>query len=321
MNLRKVIFTENDCYRKGVKIKPKGVMVHSTGSNNPKLKRYVQPDDGSLGVNTNGNDWNRSGIAKCVHAMIGKLADGTVATYQTLPWDYRGWHCGRSGNDTHISFEILEDDLSDKTYFDKVYREAVELTAYLCREFNLNPMATGVVVCHSEGHDLGIASNHGDVMHWFPKHGKSMDTFRADVWATMYDESEKPKNYYRIRKSWEDSKSQTGAYKRLDYAKKACPKGYSVYDWNGNPVYTNQGEVKIDYAKSYDKLKACGYRVKANGGLNLRTGAGTDKAIVEVMPNGSKVKCYGYHTNHWLLVVSEAGNEGFCHSDYLVVSN
>ncbi|MBR4870107.1 MAG: LysM peptidoglycan-binding domain-containing protein, partial [Oscillospiraceae bacterium] len=26
-----------------------------------------------------------------------------------------------------------------------------------------------------------IASNHGDVMHWFPKHGKSMDTFRAAV--------------------------------------------------------------------------------------------------------------------------------------------
>ena len=28
---------------------------------------------------------------------------------------------------------------------------------------------------------MGIASNHGDVMHWFPKHGKSMDTFRAEV--------------------------------------------------------------------------------------------------------------------------------------------
>jgi cell division septation protein DedD len=38
-----------------------------------------------------------------------------------------------------------------------------------------------VVICHSEGYKRGIASNHGDVMHWFPKHGKSMDTFRADV--------------------------------------------------------------------------------------------------------------------------------------------
>ena len=41
--------------------------------------------------------------------------------------------------------------------------------------------STPTIICHSEGAKLGIASNHGDVMHWFPKHGKSMDTFRADV--------------------------------------------------------------------------------------------------------------------------------------------
>ena len=37
------------------------------------------------------------------------------------------------------------------------------------------------IICHSEGYKLGIASNHGDVMHWFPKRGKSLDTFQADV--------------------------------------------------------------------------------------------------------------------------------------------
>ena len=42
-----------------------------------------------------------------------------------------------------------------------------------------------VCICHSEGYKRGIASNHGDVMHWFPKHGKSMDTFRADVKALL----------------------------------------------------------------------------------------------------------------------------------------
>jgi hypothetical protein len=46
-------------------------------------------------------------------------------------------------------------------------------------------MAKGVVIDHSEGYDLGIASNHGDVAHWFPKYGKSMDTFRADVKALL----------------------------------------------------------------------------------------------------------------------------------------
>ena len=42
-----------------------------------------------------------------------------------------------------------------------------------------------MVICHSEGYKRGIASNHADVMHWFPKHGKSMDTFRSDVKAAM----------------------------------------------------------------------------------------------------------------------------------------
>ncbi len=185
MNLKKCIFTKNRCYTNGQTIVPKGVMVHSTGANNPTLARYVAPDDGLIGVNQYGNDWNNPSVGVCVHAFIGKLADGSIATYQTLPWNYRAWHCASgvkgSANNTHISFEICEDALTDKTYFSKVYREAVELTAMLCVEYNLDPMGDGVVICHSEGCDRGIASNHGDVMHWFPRFGVDMDTFREDV--------------------------------------------------------------------------------------------------------------------------------------------
>lgn len=107
-------------------------MVHSTGANNPYLKRYVGPDDGLLGKSQYNNHWNQDtpdGRQVCVHGFIGKLADGSIATYQTLPWNYRGWHCGSgskgSGNDTHISFEICEDGLTDVSYFNAVYKEAV----------------------------------------------------------------------------------------------------------------------------------------------------------------------------------------------------
>ena len=208
MNLKKLILTKNDCYKAGEKITPKGVMVHSTAANNPWLMRYVGPDDGLLGYNKYGNHWNMSGVGACVHAFIGKLKDGTIATYQTLPWDHRGWHCHHgnkgSGNDTHISFEICEADLNDATYFKAVYQEAVELTAMLCKKYNLDPLADGVVICHSEGYTRGIASNHGDVMHWFPKHGKSMDTFRKDVAAAMNPVSSSNTNtLYRV---------QVGAY-------------------------------------------------------------------------------------------------------------
>ena len=189
MNLRKLYLTKNECYIVGKKHTPKGIMVHSTGANNPWLKRYVGPDDGLLGKNPNNNHWNQfrpGGRQVCVHAFIGKLADGTIATYQTLPWDMVGWHSGSGtkGNaglkQGYIGFEICEDNLTDRNYFNAVYKEAVELCAYLCKLYNIPPEKP-YLICHCEGYKLGIASNHGDVMHWFPKHGKSMDTFRADV--------------------------------------------------------------------------------------------------------------------------------------------
>jgi len=210
MNLHKLILTNNACYKAGRTITPKGIMVHSTGANNPNLKRYVGPDDGLLGKNQYNNHWNQDkpdGRQVCVHAFIGKLADGSIATYQTLPWNHRGWHAGGSANDTHIGFEICEDGLTDATYFNKVYKEAVELCVYLCKQYGLTEKD---IVGHYEGYQKGIASNHGDPKNWFPKHGKSMDTFRADV-KTGLSAAVMPapvipatqKKYYRV---------QVGAY-------------------------------------------------------------------------------------------------------------
>lgn len=184
MRLYKALLTRNDCYLRGRTIRPRGVMVHSTGANNPWLRRYLAPDDGRLGA-PSPRHWNQGGVGACVHAMIGKAADGSVCTYQTMPWNMRGWHCGRSGNDTHIAFEICEDGLTDEGYFRATYQAAVELTAYLCQLYHLDPQADGAVLCHSEGYARGIASNHADVMHWWRKFGATMDDFRRDVAAAL----------------------------------------------------------------------------------------------------------------------------------------
>ena len=77
MNLHKLILINNACYKAGKTITPKGIMVHSTGANNPNLKRYVGPDDGLLGKNQYNNHWNQDkpdGRQVCVHAFVGKLA-------------------------------------------------------------------------------------------------------------------------------------------------------------------------------------------------------------------------------------------------------
>ncbi len=181
MKLKQYYLTENDCFKAGRKITVKGIMIHSTGANNPHLNRYIAPDDGLLGKNLYNNHWNQvkpGGLEVCVHAIIGKLKGGSIGTYQTLPWNHRGWHAGGAANDTHIGIEICEDSLTDAAYFQKVYLEAVELCVLLCKQYGLTEKD---IIGHCEGYKRGIASNHADPSHWFTKHGKSMDSFRMDV--------------------------------------------------------------------------------------------------------------------------------------------
>lgn len=216
MNLHKLLATKNECYIRnhGTAWTPKGIMIHSTAANNPYLKRYVGPDDGLLGQNQYGNTWNQyhpDGKQICCHAFIGKLKNGTIATYQILPWTCKGWNNGGSSNDTHIAIEICEDGLKDKTYFDAVYKEAVELAAYLCKEYAI-PVTS--VIDHNEGNKKGIASAHIDVSHWFPKFGKSMDTFRADVKAEL-TKAEKPATTPTTEKNGPMYHVQVGAFKNL----------------------------------------------------------------------------------------------------------
>lgn len=186
--------TQSTCYRSTRTMTVKGVLWHSTGANNPNLKRYVQPSDDAadraamlamLGVNANGNDWNHIENKAGLNCWIGRLADGTVATVQTMPWYYRPWGCGSgtkgSCNTGWIQFEICEDGLTDGDYFEKVYREGCEITAYLCRLYGIDPHGTvrvnGVdiptVLCHQDSYKLGFGSNHGDVLHWFSRFGRS----------------------------------------------------------------------------------------------------------------------------------------------------
>jgi len=189
-------------------------MVHSTGSNNPNVRRYI-PGNEVTGSNTGNNHWDRPGLEKCVHAFIGRFADGSVGTVQTLPWNFRGWHAGRgelgSANDTHISFEICEDGLTDPQYFAQIYQQAAALTAYLCRRFHLDPLSPGTVLCHAEGHRRGIASDHVDVLHWFPRHGKTMDDFRRDVAEKMGGGEEMTQEAFdRMLEDWLARKGQEG---------------------------------------------------------------------------------------------------------------
>lgn len=188
-NLKIKHMTRNDCYTAGRKITPKGIMVHSTAT--PGVMAAVWF-----------SRWNKSYKAGeinrqvCVHAF---LDDKEI--WQYLPWNHRGWHAGGNANNTHIGFEICEPGgfsyagssmvvynvKKHEAYFRKAWQNAVNLCVFLCKEYGLTEKN---IICHSEGFKKGIASNHADVMHWYPKHGESMDTFRAAVKAELYKKTE-----------------------------------------------------------------------------------------------------------------------------------
>ena len=83
------LMTENDCYKAGRTIVPRGITIHSTAEPGIRAADWFDL-------------WNKpaseqNGREVCVHAF---LDDAGVMQY--LPWDMRGWHAGGSDNNDHI---------------------------------------------------------------------------------------------------------------------------------------------------------------------------------------------------------------------------
>ena len=186
MQIIQSFITNNDNFRANRQIVVRGLMVHSVGTPQPDPEVFVRVF----------NVPRPNGRQVGVHAFVGD--DGRV--FQTLPWTHRAWHCGGSGNDTHIGIELTEPNTirytggarftdnnpqHTKDFVRRTYDVAVRLFAHLCKEFNLNPLADGVILSHAEGHRRGIAGNHGDVEHLWHHVGLTMDQFRLDIKAEM----------------------------------------------------------------------------------------------------------------------------------------
>ena len=171
---------------------PIGLMLHSVGCNQPSAKVFA---DG----------WNKPGREASVHAVL--QADGTV--YQTMPWNFRAWHCGGAANNTHVGVEMTEpgciyypdggskftcsDYTKARAHAKGCYDTAVELFAMLCKKYKLDPLKD--IISHKEGCDKGIASNHGDPEHLWKGLGMdyTMNGFRNDVKRKMEVDMEEVK--------------------------------------------------------------------------------------------------------------------------------
>ena len=188
MEIRQCFLTNNNCYKAATPMTPVGIVLQSTGANNPSLARYVQPDDGVLGGNRYGNHWNNptpDGQEKCVHFFIGKDKNGVTRCYQTLPLNFAAWGVGSGSKGSynydptgHIHIEICEDGLSDHDYFNMAFGTAENLCAELCLRYG---WTVDKIVSHEEAGKRGYGSDHVDPAHWLKKFNWTMDNVRAQV--------------------------------------------------------------------------------------------------------------------------------------------
>lgn len=195
--------TKNPCYQSGRTITVKGLMLHSVGCAQPNPRVFVK-------------NWNSASYDRaCVHGFVGEQeAIITLPCLETAGKAMRAWHCGASGNNTHIGVEMCEpgnikytggasftcaDLTTARSFVRKTTEQAVELFAQLCKFHGLNPMQD--IVSHAEGHALGIASNHADPDHLWRGLGMdyNMDDFRRDV-AERLEELKEDEDMVRYKR-------------------------------------------------------------------------------------------------------------------------
>lgn len=186
LDIIKAFAVKNLCYIAAQRMVPQGIVVHSTGANNPNLKRYVDAAN-EVGANQYGNHWNTptpGGKKVCVHAFIGYDKNKKIRVAEILPLNICCWGVGTgkkgsyNTNPAYIQFEICEDSLSDKNYYKKAFAVAAEYCAELCRAYDIG---VDKIVGHCEAYRLGYGSNHSDPEHWMKKHGETMNDFRIQV--------------------------------------------------------------------------------------------------------------------------------------------
>lgn len=179
-----------------------------------------------------------------------------ACAWQNLPLTLSGWHAADgngNGNRRTIAIECIMSsayDSKDKKSEDN----AAKLAAALLKRYNLS-----IDHLYTHTHWLNVRDGKSGSVDYLNTARNPYKTcplyilphwaaFKKKVQSYMSANSSAPTNptmkqLYRVRKSWNDAKSQIGAFSSLDNAKKACKSGYYVFDAKGNVVYPAKKSV------------------------------------------------------------------------------
>ena len=211
-----------------------GVTIHNTdwiivSSQTTPAEQYTRAT-----VNGNMNDVR-------VHYYV-----DDVCAWQNLPLTLAGWHAADgsgNGNRRTVAIEcIMSKEYNDRDK--KSEDNCAKMAAALLKQFGLgiDSLFTHTYWMNVRDGKTGTV----DELNVMQNRTKMCPAYILPHWLAF---KEKVRQYlegtplfYRVRKTWEDASSQTGAYTVLKNAVNSCAVDYHVYDSNGTLIYTNTGK-------------------------------------------------------------------------------
>jgi len=222
--------------------------------------------------------------------------DGRVGMY--VEEKNRSWCSSSGANDQRaITIECASDTTEPYAFRDIVYQRLIELCVDICKRNGKNKL----IWFGDKDKTLNYSPKNGEMIltvhRWFANKScpgnwmyARMDDLAEKVTKALQGSDsgsggsdsggKETIKWYRVRKNWADSKTQKGAYKILDNAKKCADQnpGYKVFDANGNVVYEPKADEPVEKVPFLVKVSI--------SDLNIRKGPGTDYGRVQFCPVG-----------------------------------
>ena len=229
---------------------------------------------GQCSVETLGNIFASESRKASSNYGIG--VDGRIGLY--VEEKDRSWCSSNAANDNRaITIEVASDTTEPYAVNDKAMASLIQLCADICKRNGIKKLIWSTNkndrVNHLNGCNMTVHRDYANKScpgtYLYERHQYIADEVNKLLGVSVDTPQQKPveeiKKYYRVRKSWEDSKSQIGAYAILENAKANCKEGYKVFDWNGNEVYSNVQEYRTHTVVHGDTLWDISVKYLGNG--------------------------------------------------------
>lgn len=246
---------------------------------------------GQCSVETLGNIFYPSSRQASCQYGIG--SDGRVGMY--VEEKNRSWCSSSNANDQRaITIECASDTTEPYAMNSKVYDTLIKLCVDICKRNGKKKLIwlgdKDKTLNYSPKSDEMVITVH----RWFANKScpgnwlyARLGDLATKVTAQLGDTTTAPapttSTLYRVRKTWSDSKTQKGAFKVLNNAKKCADDnaGYSVFDEKGNVVYIGKQTVVKKTVTELAKEVIAGKWGNGQDRKNRLTAAGYDYTAVQ----------------------------------------